>query len=314
MQKEGWFDQEGWKITGDWFPDDKFSNGKEAVVGDGVKWSQRAWSRAHDMWQAYGVANGLYLSPETLKSLEDAAGPFRKAHRLTEGESAMGIPLELLGPGERQGRDAHEKLYWRNHFLYLTNFPHYYFTTQVELDPVCIELRKTFDRANRLKKAGDREAALDLYKEAMPKWRALLAHKEFREDDDVQETSYEAERTYLGLVADIEGNRLKQLAFVSGCLGDMALRPPTIAFWIPPAMSARNISVQIHGPFDYVDPADKKPLIPVTVKNRVRDRLKLPMLAAEDQMPPAGAMIDDSARCSSSWPIPTTRSSSVPAR
>ena len=116
-----------------------------------------------------------------------------------------------------------------------------------------------------------------------------LAHKEFREDDDVQETSYEAERTYLGLVADLEGNRLKQLAFVAGCVGDMALRPPTIAFWIPPAMAARNISVQIHGPFDYVDPADKKPLIPLTVKNRVRDRLKLPMLAAEDQTPPPPA-------------------------
>src|SRR5262249_41136631 len=40
LEKEGWFDSEGWKMHG-WFPED-------VAAGDGTNWAVRAWHKAHE--------------------------------------------------------------------------------------------------------------------------------------------------------------------------------------------------------------------------------------------------------------------------
>src|SRR5205823_1833073 len=63
LQKEGWYDQEGWWIRGEgWFEDDKFPRTNEnAVVGNGVSWSVRAWARAFEYYKSLGELTGMYL-------------------------------------------------------------------------------------------------------------------------------------------------------------------------------------------------------------------------------------------------------------
>ena len=81
VAREGWFD-EGWKIRG-WFPDDKFANGQDAVVGQS-NWGINAWEKAREMWRNHGVATGLYLTPEQINALR------------TRGKVQQEIPSERV--------------------------------------------------------------------------------------------------------------------------------------------------------------------------------------------------------------------------
>ena len=78
LQKEGWFDQEGWKITGDWFPDDKFSNGKEAVVGDGVKWSSAPGARRTTCGRPTAMPTASTFHPKLSKAWRTPRRPFAR--------------------------------------------------------------------------------------------------------------------------------------------------------------------------------------------------------------------------------------------
>jgi hypothetical protein len=276
LEKEGWFDRDGWKITGDWFPDDKFSDGKEAVVGSGVDWAQRAYGRAHQMWRTHGVRTGLYLEPEEYKVLLDQAAPFRRENGLSNLDR---LPDD--GPDERwksQGAQAHKRLYWLAHYQNVSNFLHFYFSTQVEQDPKCVELRKAFFQANEFRSAGEREAALDLYRTTLPKWRdLLLAHKEYRDDDNIQEDTYEFELRYRELVQSLYGARLKQIAMAQNMLTQMATGLQSGLMWLPPPLAARDLQVGIDSPVGGKDERGME-LVPMTVKEQVRERLHLPPL------------------------------------
>lgn len=279
LEKEGWYDRDGWKLPTDWFPDEKFRNGKEAVIGTDVDWALRSWSDAHRQWQVYGENNGLYLSPEQIKSLEDQVVSFRKHHQLEPDQHVSAAPEELdRDDKDREARKIHDRLYWLRYWHRQTNFPHFYYLTQVEQEPVCIELRKKLSTATNRSRAGDREVAMELFRESLPRWRDLmLKHKEFGEDDEVQEAAYEWELRYLNLVQVLQGARLKQLSFLAEALGDAGLRPAGQPLWMPPPTLARNLQVSASSPFAGAE-LDGKPLIPFVIKYRVRERMRLPPL------------------------------------
>ena len=275
LEKEGWFDHDGWKITGEWFPDDKFSNGKEAIVGDGTNWATRTYGLAHQMWKAHGERTGLYLEPEVLKSLEEEAAVFRAKFKLSPYDRAPPIPEDMHTDALNRGQIAQERLYWLGHYQRTTNYLHFYYSTQIEQDPKCIELRKAFYQANLYREAGEREAALEIYRNTLPKWRELLlAHKEFRTDDDVQEATFEMEWNYLDLVQTLYGNRNKQLAIVTDLLAQMAQRPPLGTMWLPPAVAARDLVVSINPPMG--KDAEGQDIIPDVIADRVLERKRLP--------------------------------------
>jgi hypothetical protein len=79
LQKEGWFDKEGWVVDeyrsdSRWFP-----RGQEVVAGnDKEDWGHDAWDAAYNAWKNHGEANGLYLRPEDLTYLQQQAETYRQ--------------------------------------------------------------------------------------------------------------------------------------------------------------------------------------------------------------------------------------------
>jgi hypothetical protein len=245
----------------------------------------RTWGLAHQMWKAHGERTGLYLEPEVLKSLEEEAGLFRAKFKLTPYDRSPPIPEDMHSPALDRGQIAQDRLYWLGHYQRTTNFLHFYYSTQIEQDPKCIELRKSFYQANQFREAGEREAALEIYRTTLPKWRELLlAHKEFRMDDDVQETTFEMEFNYLDLVQTLYGNRNKQLAVLTDLMAQLAQRPLLGTIWLPPAVAARDLAVSISSPMG--KDADGQDIIPDHIIDRVLERKHLPPRRAPVAPPP----------------------------
>jgi hypothetical protein len=276
LEREGWFDRDGWKITGEWFPDDKFTGGKDAVVGDGTDWAARSWAKAHDMWKTYGNDTGLYMDPESQKNLDDLAALYRTQFEVSAGRAANELPAEYKGTPMEESYRAHNRLFWFKHFRGVTNFPHFYFLTQVRQEPGVIEVRKKLFLAEQLRKTGDREQAAEVYREAVPKWRdILLSHQGFRRDSIVQEDSAETAYKYMELVRDINGKQFKELMIFIDFLAQEGLRPPVPLPWLPPAVLARDVTPTIAFPFDGRDPEGTL-IISHEAKHRTRTRLGLP--------------------------------------
>src|SRR5207248_1544293 len=94
--------------------------------------------------------------------------------------------------------DADQQLYWYQRNREMTNFPHFFYKTEVEMELNAVRARKGFYEAEQLRRAGKREQALQKYAEAFPIWRELLlSHPEFRHDSIVQEDTAEEELRYL---------------------------------------------------------------------------------------------------------------------
>jgi hypothetical protein len=283
MEKEGWFDKDGWKLPDDWFPQG-FSNGKKAVIGENSNWAMRFWSEAYQMWKAHGERTGLYLSPEQMKTLEAKAAKFRSALGISPFDKDAQLPADKRTRELDEGQLAHIQLYWLGHFQRMTNFLHFYYCTQVEQDPKCIEIRKAFYQANQYANVGEREAALEIYRTTLPRWRELLlAHKEFREDDEIQESTYETVYKYLDLIQTLYGNRNRQLSFVVDFIGQGAMRPPMSVMWLPPVFASRDMVVATDDPIG--KDAEGKEIIPPDVINRVLDRHRSPTAAPRPQRP-----------------------------
>jgi hypothetical protein len=279
LEKEGWFDQEGWRVKG-WFPDDKFQSGGDAVVGDGQNWAVRVWSDAHDMWKTHGLLTGLYLEPEEIKNLQDRAQRYRERAGIKPGADVLEVPAELKND---DGFKAERKLYWYDYYRNLTNFAHFLNQSLVESDPKAVEVRKQLFAAQRLRDTGDWDLAREIYEKALPRWRdILLAHKEFRRDSNIQEDTCEIEMNYLDLVQRLYGKRLKDYMLLQDYLVQSAARPPLTVSWLRPEQLARDIQPVIVTPFAVVD-EDRVPLIPEDVRALVRSRKGLPSLSASDR-------------------------------
>jgi hypothetical protein len=283
LQKEGWFDKEGWLIKG-WFPDDKFRSvaaGRDAVVGDLKSWALDAWSKAHNLWKGHGESNGLYLTPERLNYLRDAAELYVR----TFGQDG-GIPNELppdrRTPEMEKSLDTYKQLYWYERNRSMTNFPHFYYRSLVEAKEETVKARKTFFKAEQHRRAADYPQAMQLYTspEGFPAWRKLLLENpEFRNDSTLQEETYEIYLKYLNLLSEdkqLQGET--QLLVLQDYLAQAAVRPLMSFLWLPPAYFV------VIGPLDIPD-HDGLPLIPLDAKNRVRSRLGLPMVGIPEAPP-----------------------------
>jgi hypothetical protein len=278
LQREGWFDSDGWKITGGWFPEDKFRSGADAVVGDGKNWGKRAWDRARDRWQRHGIDTGLYLTAEELNILNGRAAKFRQRFNVQPGELPAAANLQQrLDPDVQEALRAHMALYWYEHFRVMTNFPHFYAQSQVEADTNTIAVRKAFFQADQSRKAGDTELAIELYREAFPKWRQILLDNPlFRQDSAQQEDTYEAALKYVDLVVDRRGKRLKELLLLQDYLAHVASTPFGSAVWVPQSYFPRLVPPNVLTPIDQPD-SKGEPLISQNNMISVRSRLQLPI-------------------------------------
>jgi hypothetical protein len=278
VERDGWFDDKGWRIKGNWFNDDKFPDGRDAVVGEGTAWGQRAWAAAYEAWRTHGVSNGLYFSPEDMKDLEDKAKIYRAKFNVKPGDRMVGLPIGQHDKAMLEAYKSHVQLAWYDHFRTLTNFPYFYFRSQVEMDPKAVEVRKDLFEAEQYRNTGDRKLAIDKYLVALPKWRELmLQHPGFSRDEVQQEDIFEYVARYLEVAHGLYGTRLKQLLLVQDLLMQGANRPPIPVAWLPPGYLTPQVKPNIATPMDGVD-AEGKPLIGESAKRTVRDRLHLPQM------------------------------------
>src|SRR5439155_5423588 len=98
-----------------------------------------------------GVNNGLYLSPEEMKDLNDQARVYREKFNVKPGDRMVGLPVGKHDEAVRKGFEAHAQLAWYEHLRTLTNFPYFYFRSQVEMDQRAVEVRKTLFEAEQLR-------------------------------------------------------------------------------------------------------------------------------------------------------------------
>ena len=285
LEKEGWFDEEGWKIKG-WFPNDKFQDGREAIVGDGTNWAGRAWIKAYEMYKKHGKEDGLYLEPEEMQSLQDRAAKYRQRYNTHPSARAPVLPPEDQNDREMVvSRNAHEILYWYNFNRTMTNFPHFYFTSQVEQEPQAVKARKDFFLAEQARKAGEREVALERYHRAMPEWRKLLLdHRDFRRDSNVEEDTYEVQLKYLGLLRELVGKDVQRLLVEENYLTQALVRPPIFVPYLPSPYLVRDLELPFTTAFDGED-SEGVPLVQDDAKERVRNRLSLPPLEPREPPP-----------------------------
>jgi hypothetical protein len=179
-QKEGWFDNEGWRIDDPagapekwWFPDPAHpTRPLDVVVGNRRDWSLEEWKRAAGVWDKHGKEYGLTLTALQLELLRRYAG-----------DPTM-LPRDAT-PEQFQDRAFLKRYLATNALQYYqanrstTNFPYFLASTEAEskvLDgvPITVIARKTLWKAEQARKLGDNDLAIRLYKDGLEKWKRVL--------------------------------------------------------------------------------------------------------------------------------------------
>jgi hypothetical protein len=247
LEEEGWFDQDGWVIR-EWF--DGVKPPDELVrVGDQSKYhSQRAWSAAYQAYLNLGTENGLYLSEEQRRDLDQRAQAVRKKFNLGPNDKVE-IPRDRLVDELKDSYFAHQKLAWNAHYAHLTNYASHLEEAEAHKDPQTVQAKKLFFHAKQLKPSQP-PRALVYYEKAIPLWlNVLLQYPQFAQDQDVQETSYEQELAYLRL---LQGERKGFLQSFSLGMAQFASCPAwPWAQLLSETDKARIIPIRnFRGPFD----------------------------------------------------------------
>jgi len=212
MQKDGWFDGEGWDVDGGidndaWFVENvggvKRKPTVPVVVGAGTAWSQIEWQRAYDRWASHGAEYGLTLRPNQMDQYRRDAG-------LPPGMEVSALPPDM-SPEQRANaayarrHRALSALYFYQANRSLTNFPFYLATAQGEQQKETVEARKILWKADHARRNGNNVQAANLYKRGLELWRnVLIRNPSFHRTERLtktEEDTYEYELEYLRLVA-----------------------------------------------------------------------------------------------------------------
>jgi hypothetical protein len=224
LEEEGWFDQEGWVIKGrsgrtDWFRDDKGRDrpvrvGDDPVLGPRLA-SQRAWDLAFRMYDEFGRTTQL-LMPDAKSD-----DPLKKRHRKLEkqarqfqkilGENPQTRP-DQLSREMMEGFKAVQIIKNLEYYRHNTNFKNHYTKIEGERYRETVQGRKLYFEAENLWEHADAEGAMIKYSEWIKTWKDLLEkHPSYRENETVQEESYERQMKYLGRYRKTYDREIKKL-------------------------------------------------------------------------------------------------------
>lgn len=199
-QKEGWYDDDGWRIDG-WFP----GAPEGVVVGAGRAWSLVEWQRAAEMWRQHGRDYALTLSPERYASLQAQAGDPTTL-------SPEPTPEQIDDPAVLRRYMATGALRYYASNRMTTNFPFFLASAEAEARvtggrPLTVLARKALWQADQARKSGSTDKALRLYKDGLEQWKRVLTdnptfHRLPPPDrsDRVEEETFEYEVAYLRLL------------------------------------------------------------------------------------------------------------------
>jgi hypothetical protein len=226
-QKEGWFDNEGWRIDDPrdpdprnwWFPDPAAPPGSprplDVVVGRGEAWSLVEWQKAAEMWQTHGYRYALELSAERL-------GAYERATKEAPAGYPGNLPADVR---EHPAAQAASALYFYRLNRGVTNFPFFLASAEGESRlvrdvPVTVRARKALWAAEQARKLGNKPLAIRLYAGeydekgqlikpgGLQLWKEVLAgdrafHRPERGEKTEEET-YTYELAYLRLLIEEE--------------------------------------------------------------------------------------------------------------
>jgi hypothetical protein len=204
--KEGWFDEEGWRVDEGMDERDRwFPPGKELVIGDRQQWSKREWEEAARMWGRHGEAYALSLRPERLAQLRR---DFQAVPSLPNDPEGVTDPVVLRAMRARVALQFYEQ----NRSV--TNFPYFLAQAEAEAKPATVEARKILWKADQARKSvAGKLQAIRLYKEGLAMWKQVLeANPDFHRpqtSDRTEEETYEYEMEYLRLAGDDPAVRAK---------------------------------------------------------------------------------------------------------
>jgi hypothetical protein len=261
LEEEGWFGNEGWSTKGpEWFSE---------TIGGQENWAANAWGEAFKMWKADGERNHLFLSADEVKQRRAEAEKYRDLRQLTTNL-----------PASESSQDPEIQNLWRAaRFIVLfdanrnvTVFPHHYNRALVEQEPKTVRARTLFYQAYALASTGSTFLALQKYQDpdALEAWATILEdHPEFRNDQLMQEESYEIEANYLDVL-----NRALPANEIKAQLGTAALAGSGAMGWLKlPALLEvlrphRFPTVTIvNGPFDRQQPDGTPWIQPQIIKS-----------------------------------------------
>jgi hypothetical protein len=218
-QKEGWFDEEGWRIddTSDpdnwWFPDPARPGfPQDIVVGKGRAWSLEEWQKAARMWTKHGNDNGLILNEARLAE-------YNKYKVDINSLPAEPTPEQLADPDFRRRDQATKAVFFYSSNRHVTNFPYFLAAAEAEervVDgkPVTVLARKTLWLADQARKLANTPKAIALYHDGLKQWKqVLIDNPTFHRTDRTEEETYEFELAYLRLLVQSD-ERVRERANV----------------------------------------------------------------------------------------------------
>jgi hypothetical protein len=154
----------------------------------------------------------------------------------------------------------------------LTVFPHHYNRALVEQEPKTVRARMLFYQANSLASTGSTFLALQKYqdRDALQAWAAILAdHPAFRDDQFLQEESYEIQTNYLDVL-----NRALPANEIKAQLATAALAGSGVTGWLNLAALLEVLRPNrfptvtiVNGPFDRQQPDGTPWIQPQIIKN-----------------------------------------------
>jgi hypothetical protein len=249
-QKEGWFDDEGWRVddpTDDpanwWFPDDPTRRNRplDVVIGGkesgAPKWSLEAWRSAARLWDSHGERYGLVIEPARLER-------YRKEAERRPGPEATEEAI-------RRWQQKSNAVFFYEQNRSVTNFPSFLATAHAEERPATVQARKTLwqaEQARRLANKFGPRGAIALYREGLEQWKkVLIADKEFHRPERSERTdeeTYTYELAYLRLLVQDDEDVRKRAATLARDVSTTLNLLPFPASGASQIMSPRLTDVQ----------------------------------------------------------------------
>jgi hypothetical protein len=208
-QKEGWFDDEGWRVDAGVDPGNQWFPGQEVVVGKERPWSRQEWEAAAEMWKRHGEQYALVLDTARLAALKEDAGE-------VVGPPPDPTPEQYADPAFRRRFEAQMALHFYAQNRSVTNFPFFLHAAEAEAKPETVQARKALWQAAQARKAGDKLLAIRLYDEGLKRWRQVLLdnpdfHRPDASGERTEEETFEYELEYLRLIVQ-DDPRVRQRA------------------------------------------------------------------------------------------------------
>jgi hypothetical protein len=227
----------------------------------------------------------MYLEFSELSRLNQLAEDYRKEFNVNPLEMGPEVRPDLNTDRMRRSFLAHRQLFFYNQSRQMTNFPHHYFRALTEMDPQTVNGRKLLFQAERFRKAAIPDRAIDTYAAAFAEWKKVLErYPDFRQDEFIQEETYEAELRYLDLVREHLGVRVRPALYVQGGITEAvsalqdAAAPAQLAIVLLHGVvdDSKVLPLPVLGPMDGPGPDGQPWISPGTVRT-TRQRLGLPV-------------------------------------